>query len=121
MPLLNLPTQLDGDVLNVAMAQKPVAMDALGSFDFAQSVGSINRLNGANYQGSYRKDIWGMNQQDPSGFYSETETRESLGGVGLYDGMALPDHFLRNYYDQVRNLMSWKGSVANEKQSRDLN
>lgn len=103
------------------MAQKPVAMDALGSFDFAQSVGSINRLNGANYQGSYRKEIWGMNQQDPSGFYSETETRESLGGVGLYDGMALPDHFLRQYYDQVRNLMSWKGSVANEKQSRDLN
>uniref|UniRef100_A0A3P8NT17 Cadherin domain-containing protein n=1 Tax=Astatotilapia calliptera TaxID=8154 RepID=A0A3P8NT17_ASTCA len=100
VPLLNLPTQLDGDVLNVAMAQKPVAMDALGSFDFAQSVGSINRLNGANYQGSYRKEIWGMNQQDPSGFYSETETRESLGGVGLYDGMALPDHFLRQYYDQ---------------------
>uniref|UniRef100_A0A3Q2WUD1 Desmoglein-2-like n=1 Tax=Haplochromis burtoni TaxID=8153 RepID=A0A3Q2WUD1_HAPBU len=63
-------------------------------------------LNGANYQGSYRKEIWGMNQQDPSGFYSETETRESLGGVGLYDGMALPDHFLRQYYDQVRNLMN---------------
>uniref|UniRef100_A0A3Q0QVB1 Cadherin domain-containing protein n=1 Tax=Amphilophus citrinellus TaxID=61819 RepID=A0A3Q0QVB1_AMPCI len=103
VPLLNLPTQLDGDTINIGMAQKPVAMAPLGSFDFPQSVTSINGMNGAAYQGGHRRDTWGMNQQDPSGFYSEIETRESLGGGGAYDGIALPDHFLRQYYSQMTN------------------
>ncbi|KAG7228891.1 hypothetical protein INR49_008669 [Caranx melampygus] len=41
-----------------------------------------------------------MNQNRGSGFYSEFESRESAGGRGMYDGMALPDHFLAQYYSQ---------------------
>ncbi|XP_023284459.1 desmoglein-2-like [Seriola lalandi dorsalis] len=93
VPLLNLPTQIDGDLIKVdtGMGTKTAAME--------QSVTSMDGMNGAGFAVDHRQ--WeGVNQMSGSGFYSEFEGRESGGGGGIYDGMALSDHFLGQYYSQ---------------------
>ncbi|XP_070689057.1 desmoglein-2.1-like [Pempheris klunzingeri] len=102
--LLNMPTQLDGDMVKVGMgmANNNSAIMPTAGLDFQKSVTSMDGMNGAGYQGfssGYREGTWGMmNQANGSGFYSEFEGRESRIEGGLYDGMALPDHFLAQYY-----------------------
>lgn len=97
-----MPTQVDGDMVNLAPETSALAME---DFDFQTP---MTAMDGTVYQTSYaggqREGTLGMmSQRRASGFYSEFENRESEGG-GIYDGMALPDHFLRQYYAQVRNL-----------------
>uniref|UniRef100_A0A3B4V4R9 Desmoglein-3-like n=1 Tax=Seriola dumerili TaxID=41447 RepID=A0A3B4V4R9_SERDU len=58
---------------------------------------------GEDWNTGYTRWSIGVNQRSGSGFYSEFEGRESGGGGGIYDGMALSDHFLGQYYSQVRN------------------
>ncbi|GAA6223890.1 desmoglein-2-like [Lates japonicus] len=106
VPLLNMPTQMDGDMINVdmGMASKTLAMNSMAGLGLQKSVTSMNGMNGATYGEGFttdhREGTWGMNQLSGSGFYSEFEGRESGGGGGIYDGMALPDHFLAWYYTQ---------------------
>nr|XP_046248064.1 desmoglein-2-like [Scatophagus argus] len=107
LPLLNMPMQLDEDTAKVGMgmANKISAMPPMGGLDLQKSVISIDGMNGAVYQESFsnghREGTWRMmNQMMGSGFYSEVQGRESGVGGGIYDGMALPHHFLRQYYTQ---------------------
>lgn len=59
---------------------------------------------GDGYASGHRGESWGMaNQAIGSGLYSEFDGRESRAGGGMYEGMALPDHFLGQYYSQVSN------------------
>ena len=92
--------QMDGDMLNmgIGMVGKTSAMAPRATFDFQRSVTSMD-----GFAGDHRAETWGMmNQPSASGFHSEFEGRESGGGGGFFDGMALPDHFLEQYYTQVR-------------------
>ncbi|XP_071342910.1 desmoglein-2.1-like isoform X2 [Trachinotus anak] len=95
VPLLNMPTQIDGDIVKVdtGIGTKTSAI--------AQSVTSMDGMNRGGFASDHREGTWGINQISGSGFYSDFEGRESRGGGGIYDGMALPDHFLRQYYSQV--------------------
>ena len=89
------------------MAPK-MATAPMGAMDYGQnSITSIDGMNGAFYQEGFSaaqgEGTWGMtNHTFGNGIYSEFEGRESRVGGSLYDGMALPDHFLRQYYTQVR-------------------
>ena len=85
--------------VGVGMVSKTSAM--------APSVTSMDGMNMAIDQGQcagdHREGTWGaMNQPCSSGFYSEFEGREHVGGGEIYDGMALPEHFLGQYYTRVR-------------------
>lgn len=76
-------------------------MAPAGSFDYEASLTDINGMKfGASHGGfstDYRQEMRGFNN-----FHSEFETRESRQG-GFFDSMALPRHFLAQYYSQVRN------------------
>lgn len=88
-----------GTAQNMAMAAPMVGMG------IQQSVTSMDGMNGVVYQEGFesgREGAWGMMNQQGSGFY-EYEGRESGMAGGMYDGMALSDHFLEQYYSQVRN------------------
>jgi len=79
------------------------------NFEMQPSVTSINGFNGGT---SHTDGMWGMNNWEGSGIYSVSESREVRGVGGIYDGIALPDHLLRQYYSQVRNqLNGGKGST----------
>lgn len=85
-----------------------------------ETVGSKNETKGANYDSKIFEEnsgkTWGMmSATDGYGFYSNTFGRgfgrefgrgfgrESEAQGGLFDGMALSDHILREYYGQVRS------------------
>uniref|UniRef100_A0A4W6EMK7 Cadherin domain-containing protein n=1 Tax=Lates calcarifer TaxID=8187 RepID=A0A4W6EMK7_LATCA len=93
VPLLNMPTQMDGDrIIDMGMV-------GLGLQKSVTSMNGMNRVTrGEGFASDHREGTWGMNHLGSSGFYSEFEGRESGGGGGIYDGMALPDHFLAQYY-----------------------
>lgn len=104
---MTMPTQMDGQMVEMGMANKTSAMAPMAAFDYQKSVTTMDGMNGAFYpeglSSVHREGTMGrMNQRSGSGFYSEFETKESGGGGEFYDGMALPDHFLRQYYSQVR-------------------
>ncbi|KAE8293849.1 Desmoglein-4 Cadherin family member 13 Precursor [Larimichthys crocea] len=105
VPLLNLPTQMDGALIDMGMA-KQSSMAPMGGFNFQKSVTSMDGMNGGTYHDGftsvYREGTFGMmNQPSGSGFYgSGFERRESAEGGEVYNGMALPDQFLRQYYSQ---------------------
>ncbi|XP_032363606.1 LOW QUALITY PROTEIN: desmoglein-2-like [Etheostoma spectabile] len=103
VPLLNMPTQMDGNMVNMNMGMINNT-SAMAGLDFQRSVTSMDGMNGAVYQDGFvsglREGSRGMAQQSGSGFYSEFEGRESGAGREMYDGMALPDHFLAQYYTQ---------------------
>lgn len=108
---------MDGDIVNVGigMASKTSAM--------AQSVTSMDGMNRTIYPGGFASDLrngtWGMmNQLHGSGFYSEFESRESGGGEGIYDSMALPDNFLGQYYTQVKESIKYFYLLFSVTQSR---
>ncbi|KAM8745386.1 desmoglein-2.1-like [Acanthopagrus schlegelii] len=108
VPLITMPTQTDEQMVKMGMANTTSAMVPMAAFDYQKSVTTMDEMNGAIYRegfsGVHREGTMGrMNQISGSGFYSEFESRESGVGGGLYDGMALPDHFLRQYYFQKAN------------------
>ncbi|KAL3976949.1 uncharacterized protein ACER0C_020438 [Sarotherodon galilaeus] len=77
---------------------KNVAVAPMASFDYEASLTDINGMKFGTYQDGfstdYRKEMRGFTH-----FRSEFETRESRQG-GLFDSMALPHHFLAQYYSQ---------------------
>lgn len=96
-------------------------MPAMVSPVVLQTVGSKNETKGANYNSKIFEDnsekTWGMmSATDGYGFYSNTFGRgfgrgfgrESEAQGGIFDGMALSDHLLREYYGQVR-VIFFKG------------
>lgn len=95
-----MPTQVEGDLANVATGS--CAVVPVAGMNFQRSV---TAMDGGVYQeglaASQRDSTMGrMGQRRASGFYSEMESTQSMRG-GLYDGMALQDHILRQYYAQV--------------------
>ncbi|KAM7410640.1 hypothetical protein PAMA_001872 [Pampus argenteus] len=127
VPLLNLPTQLDASAFKSSMGMvNPVSagMPNTVSAGMANTVsagmantvsagmannvssGANNRLsmdmiNGAAYEESSGFQTWGE-QWGSSAAYLGFEGREAgVAGGGIYDGMALPDHFLGQYYTQA--------------------
>lgn len=86
-----MPTQIDGVMVGKGIAPTTSAMVPIAAFGGQKSgdgmKGCTNISNGP------REGTWGMIKQ--------FKGRESSGG-GMFDGMALPDNFLRLYYIQVR-------------------
>ncbi|XP_053178220.1 desmoglein-2.1-like [Scomber japonicus] len=106
VPLLNMPSPAYGDMVQRGMAAKSSAMAPMADYDFQKSVTSIDGINGHINPDGHREGTWGMmNQMSYSGFYSEFESREAGGGE-IYDGMALPDNFLGQYYSQKASGLS---------------
>lgn len=96
-----------GDGVKIATAGMTSTVAPLAAFDGQKSVISMDGMNGAAYTERFssgqREGTWGvMSQPSGSAFYSEFHGRESTVGGGMLDGMCLPDHFLRQYYSQVR-------------------
>uniref|UniRef100_A0A667Y0G7 Desmoglein 2 n=1 Tax=Myripristis murdjan TaxID=586833 RepID=A0A667Y0G7_9TELE len=118
VPLLNMPTQVDGEIAKLATVANGTMAVPVGAGGFQMSSAS---MDGAFYQdgytGGYKDGAWGMMSQtgmmsqadmmgqagmmgqggQGSGLYSEFERRET---GGMYDGIALPCHFLEQYYSQ---------------------
>lgn len=102
MPLLNSLQEVDRNPLVVTTGTvKNVAVAPMGSFDYEASLTDINGMKFGTYQDGFsngcRKEMRAFTD-----FHSEFETRESRQG-GLVDSIALPDHFLAQYYSQVRS------------------
>ncbi|XP_034562448.1 desmoglein-2-like [Notolabrus celidotus] len=99
VPLITMPTQPDGGMVIVKEKERQSQSAGLG---FHQPVINIDRMTGAAYgEGHYRDSTWEMMNAHGNGFYStEMEHRESGVGGGVYEGMALPDHLLLQYYTQ---------------------
>lgn len=100
VPLLNAPVVLGGHLptVDICMVKNPVAMAPIGSLNFQPSATTINGMTWGTYQdgysSGYRQEMKGC-----SDVHSEIETRDSW-GRGVYDGIALPHHFLGQYYSQ---------------------
>lgn len=109
MPLVNIPTQIDVDGVKLGMgtAGTTSAMAPMAIFDSHKSVTSVDVMSRPAYEdgfsSGYREGTWGrVSHPSGSGLYSEFHGRESRESGGIFNGMALPDHFLRQYYNQVR-------------------
>lgn len=94
VPLINMTAD--------AVAAK-TTMAALPVFDGQKSVASMNSGGfEERFASNHRGDTWGViNQPSGSGFYSDFHSRESMAEGDMFNGMALSDHFLGQYYDQV--------------------
>uniref|UniRef100_A0A672FN50 Cadherin domain-containing protein n=1 Tax=Salarias fasciatus TaxID=181472 RepID=A0A672FN50_SALFA len=97
--LINYHTERQGENTVRGAGCQPFPFDLKGA-------PSLSGMNVGAYQegvsGGYREGFWEMNQRSGGGgggsaFYSDFQ---SGGGGGIFDGMALPDHFLQQYYDQ---------------------
>lgn len=103
-----------------------LAMPAMVNSVVLQTAGSKNETKGANYNSKIFEEnsekTWGMmSATDGYGFYSDTFARgfgrESEAQGGVFDGMALSNHFLRGYYGQVRSdffLKQWKQDIQSK-------
>lgn len=115
-----MPEQVDGEMAKLSTVANGTMAVPVGAGGFQMSSAS---MDGAFYQdgytGGYKDGAWGMMSQtgmmsqadmmgqagmmgqggQGSGLYSEFERREA---GGMYDGIALPCHFLEQYYSQVR-------------------
>ncbi|XP_069378761.1 desmoglein-2.1 isoform X2 [Paralichthys olivaceus] len=101
VPLLNMPTQVEVGMGKI-LAKAPVA--GLDNHKSVTSIDGINWFPPDRLAIGHREDTWGMiNRPSVSSFHPEIEGRESGGRGGIYDGMALPDHFLGQYYTQKLN------------------
>ena len=104
-----MPTQVDGNMGNISMgvAQNMAMAAPMAGIGIQQSVTSMDGMNGGIYQDGFeggREGAWGMMNQQGGGFYTkEFEGIESGLAGGMYDSMALPNHFLEQYYSEVRN------------------
>lgn len=97
-------TAVDGDAVKIGTAGTKMA--SLPVFDGQKSVASMSGMNSGGFQerfsSSHRGDTWGlMSQPSCSGFYSDFHGRESIGEGDMFNGMALSEHFLGQYYNQV--------------------
>lgn len=117
VPLLNMPAQVDGEMVEVGMVANNGGTMAVpvgaGGFQISSMEGAFNQhgLTGGNKEGAcgmvvqagmmVQARMMGQGGQG-SGFYSEFERREA---GGVYDGIALPHQFLEEYYFQVRNQL----------------
>lgn len=89
-------------------------MAPMASLDVKQTVGSAHQVQGAAYpnflNGSSEKALGMISQTAGYGFYTEAFGREYSGMSeaaaegGMFDHMALSDHFLGQYYTQVKNI-----------------
>lgn len=91
-------------------------MPPVTSLDVKNTVCSANEVKGASYandffSGSSEKALGMISQRDGYGFYSEVFGKEYSGmakaaaageGGGIFDHMALPEDFLKQYYTQVK-------------------
>ncbi|KAM3620644.1 uncharacterized protein V6R79_026394 [Siganus canaliculatus] len=113
VPLLKIPTQqVDGDAVKLGWAAASKAAPVAG-LDSQRSFFSLDGMNRASHQESswsgQREMAW-MNASNGSALFSGFEDREAGGGAGgLYDGMALPDHFIGQYYTQKVNSANLGG------------
>lgn len=102
-----MPTQMDGDGVKMGMGMG-MGMAGVTSSAVDMGVTPVNGMNGSMLHevvsSGYREGSWDMmNQGTRSGLYtSEIHGRESRVGGGIFDSMALPDQFMREYYSQVR-------------------
>lgn len=102
VPLINM-TAVDGDAVKICRAATTMA--SLPVFEGQKSVVSMGGMNDGMFQERFssgrRGEAFGvMNQPSGSGLYSEYHGRESVAG-DMFSGMALSDHFLGQYYNQV--------------------
>lgn len=98
--------------------QVDVAPGLLQSVHSLYRLNEMNEMDGMNWMNGntlqdpsssvYRDGMWGVNQWDGNGFYSETESRESQGGGGIFDGIGLSDNFLLQYYNKVSKQLTTK-------------
>lgn len=103
VPLINM-TASDGAA--VKMSKAGTTMASLPVFDGQKSVASMSGMNSGGFQerfsSSHRGDTWGaISQPGGGGFYSDFHSRESIAEGDMFNGMALSDHFLGQYYNQV--------------------
>lgn len=97
-------TAVDGDAIKIGTAGTTMA--SLPVFDGQKSVASMSGMNDGGLQerffSSHRGDTWGvMSQPSGNGLYSDFHGRESIVEGSMFNGMALSDHFLGQYYNQV--------------------
>lgn len=95
-------TAVDGVKIGTAGTK----MASLPVFDGQKSVISMGGMNGSMIQERFSSGSRGeafavMSQPSGSGFYSEFHGRESVAEGDMFNGMALSDHFLGQYYNQV--------------------
>lgn len=88
-------------------------MAPMASLDVKQTIGSANQVQGAAYPNDFlnessEKALGMISQTAGYGFYTEAFGREYSGmseaaaDGGMFDHMALSDHFLGQYYTQVK-------------------
>lgn len=100
---MNKPSQIDGNMVNRGIGVASKTMAPMESFYYPISVASMDGMNRVIHQ----RETWGMmNPPSGGGFYPEIEDKELGGGGGIYDGMALPDHILGQYYTRVRTHLN---------------
>lgn len=87
----------------VTMASAPATMAAAAGagYGYSQYFAGDQMNAGVYEEGYYGDGAWGMSNQR-SGFQTQMEHMEGEMGGGFYEGMALPDHLLEQYYSQVR-------------------
>lgn len=109
MPLVNIPTKIDVDGVKQGMGMAGItsAIAPMSILDSHKSVTSVDVMSRPAYDDGFssghREGTWGrVSHPSGSGYYSAFHGRESRESGGIFNGMALPDHFLRQYYNQVR-------------------
>nr|XP_029135630.1 desmoglein-3-like [Labrus bergylta] len=100
VPLITMPTVDGGEMMK--MSNQSFVNAPMASMGFQQSVASMDGMNGGGYDDGYLRDrSWGtMTEHRGSAHYSEFQGRGSAAGGGRFDGMALPEHILAQYYTQ---------------------
>lgn len=88
------------------ITQKNVEAEPGMGLEMQQSIASMNM---STFQGvssyGHREGMMGMNHWEGSARYSESEGRQSRfgGAADYFDGIAVSDSFLKQYYSKVRN------------------
>lgn len=105
---MNMPAQVDGDMAGGGMGivSKYSSMGPIAGLDYGKSVTSINKVFYPGAASDHGEGTWGTTHRRNSGFHHDFDLIESGASGGLYDGMALSDNFLRQYYTQVRNHLN---------------
>lgn len=112
VPLLNAVSAVDGKMTYAgnmaAMGGMSTMMGGAEGMMRQEYITSTSSMGGGGgyydgaltQEGGYGGGAWGMGH---SADYAEFESREAL---GVYDGIALPEHFLGQYYTQVRKQLT---------------
>uniref|UniRef100_A0A8C5E0E4 Desmoglein-2-like n=1 Tax=Gouania willdenowi TaxID=441366 RepID=A0A8C5E0E4_GOUWI len=104
VPLMNIPTQVEEDALLMGSANHVLAVASAEGFGFQQSSMSLSGWKKEAFQNAFssnhRENMWEMTQQNGSGFNTESKRRQTQQTSAMFDNMALPYHFLGEYYSQ---------------------